>query len=52
MLQDKLISLYEFSRSFNISDRAIRYDERGTIISKDNAMKIMDLMVDAAEKVI
>lgn len=52
MLQNKLINLYDFSKSFNISDRAIRYDDRGTIISKDNAMKIMDLMVDAAEKVI
>ncbi len=50
MLQDKLIMLYEFSKSFNISDHAIRYDERGAVITKDKALKIMNLMADAAEK--
>ena len=51
-LQDKLIKLYEFSKRINISDLAIRYDERGSIITKDRANKIMNLMVDAAEKFI
>ncbi len=49
-LQDKLQNLYEFSKGFNISDRAIRYDKLGAIIAKDDALKIMDLMVDVAEK--
>ena len=50
VLQDKLLNLYEFSKSFNISDHAIRYDQGGAIISKDDALKIMDLMADAAER--
>ncbi len=52
MLQDKLLKLYEFSKRFNISDHAIRYDKRGAIIAKDDALKVMDLMVDAAGKFI
>ena len=48
-LQDNLIKLFKFSKRFNISDPAIRYDEPGSIITKDRANTIMDLMVDAAE---
>lgn len=51
-LQGRLIKLFEFSRSFNISDSAIRYDKGGTIISKAEALKVMDLMVDVAERFI
>jgi hypothetical protein len=49
ILQDNLLNLYQFSNSFEISDRDIRYSERGTIIGKDQAIKVMDLMMDVAE---
>ncbi len=48
LLQDKLLNLYRFSNTFEISDRDIRYSERGTIIDKDKAIKIMDLMAEVA----
>ncbi len=49
LLQDKLLNLYLFSNTFEISDRDIRYSERGEIIDKDKAIKIMDMMVEAAK---
>ncbi len=49
LLQDKLLNLYLFSNTFEISDRDIRYSERGTIIDKDKAIKIMDMMTEAAK---
>jgi hypothetical protein len=48
-LQDNLLNLYQFSNSFEITDRDIRYNERGTIIEKDHALKVMDLMTKVAE---
>jgi hypothetical protein len=49
LLQDKLLDLYRFSNTFEISDRDIRYSERGTIMGKDRAIEIMDLMTDFAD---
>jgi len=49
LLQDKLLNLYLFSNTFEISDRDIRYSERGTIIDKDKAIKIMDMMTEGAK---
>ena len=49
LLQDKLLKLFRFSDTFEISDRDTRYSERGTIITKERATKIMDLMADVAD---
>ena len=49
-LQEKLLALYRFSHRFMITDEAIRWDERGTIIQKDRALKIMDMMAETAQK--
>ena len=48
LFQDNLLNLYRFSNTFEISDRDIRYSERGTIIDKDRAIKIMGMMAEVA----
>ena len=40
----------ERSTSFEITDRDIRYSERGTIIDKEKATKIMDMMTEVASE--
>jgi hypothetical protein len=49
-LQEKLFNLYVFSNSFEITDRDIRYSERGTIIDKEKATKVMDMMTEVASE--
>ena len=47
-LSHRLSHLFRFSKRFIISDSSIRYDERGQFIEKENALKIMDMMVEVA----
>ena len=47
-VQDSLLNLYNFSNSFEISDRDIRYTEPNAIIERDRALQVMDSMVEAA----
>ena len=49
-LQDALVTLYRFSHGFEISDRDIRYAERGAIFTWERAREIMDRMADAADQ--
>ena len=49
-LQESLSRLYQFSENMFISDRDIRFHDCGTIIEKEKALGIMDLMADVARQ--
>ena len=49
-VQEQLAKLYAYSNGFKVTDHGIRYKEVGGLISKANALEVMDLMADAAAR--